>query len=215
MPTRVGYIAAIVGIIGFSIQISIWGYGAYMWLQPAPTQLSAADLLVIDQNPTKVMVTNVSIDSAESIDGQSVFLTLTNKSSVTAKNVRLDIYNHLGAWVPLSEPFANGYKGAGDDIPAGESRRYRIASIAEYAKLFNPKDPRSKLLRVSTKIQDENSFELSAVVCGTQDGDTGSCAFNSKELSTVVRLRYGSIFGQKCELLTQFYNTFLEGKVSR
>jgi hypothetical protein len=212
LPTRFAYIVGVVAIATFVIQTSIWGYALYHWMKPAPSHISAADLLVIDQHPTKVAIANVTIDTDGGGDEKFVFLTVTNRSSVTAKNVRLDFYSHVGAKVDAIEPFANGYEASGVDIPAGDSRRYKIASVKAYAKLFNPGHADSTLLRVSTKIQDEEPHEFEDIVCGPQGKGSDPCAFDVTGVSTVVRVRYGSIFGEKHLLLTQFYNTFLVGQ---
>ena len=66
-------------------------------------------------------------------------------------------------------------------------------------------------MKVSTDINPKNPFELQNTVCG----DAASCSFNLNGNSTVVNIRYGSIFGQKYGLLTQFYNTFLDGEVRK
>ena len=209
---RVAYLASLVAVIGFAIKILTWSYGVYTWFQPAPANLSPADLLIIDQNPTSVEITNISIESLGT-GSEAVFLTLTNNSSVTARNVQVYLYNHLGAKLAVAEPFANGYKGGGMDIAANMNRRYKIGSLQEYERSFNLKDPNARLLRVSTQPQDLQPFELQALACGYKQGRIRPCAFGLVDRSTLVDLRYGSIFGQKYAALTQFYNTFLQGKV--
>lgn len=212
MPTRVGYLAAVATIITLTIQIPVWGFGVYSWLQDAPPKLSAVDKLVIDQNPTKIVISGVSKEPVGP-NKEAVFLTLANNSTVTARNVRVYLYNHLSSRVSIAEPFANGLEGSGVSIPAGESRRYRISDVDDYENLFNPENPESSLLRVSTEVQDEAPFELATLACGVDQWGVRPCEFDSTGLSTVVNLRYGSIFGQKYNVLTQFYNTFLKGEV--
>lgn len=212
MPTRVGYLAAIATFITFAIQIPDWGYRVYSWLQDAPPKLSAADKLVIDQNPTKVTITGVS-KKPVGPNKEAVFLTLTNNSKVTARNVRVYLYNHLGTRVSTAEPFTNGMEGSGVSIHAGESRQYRLSDVSDYENLFNPETPGASLLRVSTQVQDEAPFELATLACGVDQWGVRPCEFDSTGLSTIVNLRYGSIFGQKYNVLTQFYNTFLKGEV--
>lgn len=211
MPTRVGYLAAVVTIITLAIQIPVWGFGLYSWLQDAPPKLSAADKLVIDQNPTKVVISGVS-KKPVGPNKEAVFLTLTNNSNVTARNVRIYLYNQLGSRVSIAETFANGLEGSGVSIPAGESRRYRISDVDDYENIFNSENPGFSLL-VSTVVQDEAPFELATLARGDDQWGVRPCQFDSTGLSTIVNLRYGSIFGQKYNVLTQFYNTFLKGEV--
>lgn len=209
---RIGYLAGVAAVVTFFVQISIWAYGVNKWSQDPPSEISAADKLVIDQNPTKVDISDVSKEPFGS-NKEAVFLTLKNRSSVTARNVRIYLYNHEGSKMPIAEPFANGPEGTGVGIPAGENRRYRIGYVDEYEKIFYPEQRHASLLRVSTKFQDEAPFELETLACGVDEWGVRPCTFRSTGISTLVNIRYGSIFGQKYNTLTQFYNTFLIGEV--
>lgn len=207
---RTGYIAAVIGIPVGSIQLILWAWGIYQWYQPAPQILTAADKLVIDQNPTKLEIADVSIEEYDSKRDMIVFK-LRNPSKVTAKNVRVDFYNHLNEKSPYSEGLRYIDSGNGIDIPAGQIHSYRVAFKNDYENFFNPKDSGGKLLKVSKEINPKNPFELHNIVCG----DASSCYFNSNGNSTVVNIKYGSIFGQKYRFLTQFYNTFLDGEIHK
>ena len=59
MLNRIGYIGAAIGIFVGSVQLIIWTICIYQWLEPAPSKLSAQDLLTIDQNPTKLEIARV------------------------------------------------------------------------------------------------------------------------------------------------------------
>ncbi|CAK1692133.1 SMODS-associating 2TM beta-strand rich effector domain-containing protein [Vibrio crassostreae] len=210
MLNRLGYIAAVVGIPVSMIQLSLWSLDAYQWLQPGPQVLTAADKLIIDQNPTKLEIDSVSIEKYDSQRDMVVF-TLRNPSTVTAKNVRVDFYNHKNEKSQYSKGLRYIDSGSGIDIPAGQTRSYRVAYKEEYERFFNPTDPGEELLKVSKHINAKNPFELQNIVCG----DASTCSFNSNGNSTIVNIKYGSIFEQKYGLLTQFYNTFLDGKVNK
>ncbi|CAH7427699.1 conserved hypothetical protein [Vibrio chagasii] len=210
MLNRLGYIAAVIGIPVSVIQLSLWSLDAYQWLQPGPRILTAADKLIIDQNPTKLEIDSVSIEKYDSQRDMVVF-TLRNPSTVTAKNVRVDFYNHKNEKSQYSEGLRYIDSGSGVDIPAGQTRSYRVAYKEAYERFFNPTDPGEELLKVSKHINAKNPFELQNIVCG----DASTCSFNSNGNSTIVNIKYGSIFGQKYGLLTQFYNTFLDGKVNK
>lgn len=217
MLNRLGYIAAvigipaaIVGIIVGVIQLTLWGVDVYKWYQPSPQHLTAADKLIIDQNPTKLEIADIAIEKHDS-KRDMVILTLFNPSSVTAKNVRVDFYNNKNEKSPYNEGLHHVDGGDGINIPAGETRSYRIAYKKDYESFFNPMDPGEPLLKVSKEINPKNPFELHNIVCGMAT----SCSFNSNRNSTIVNIRYGSIFGQKFKVLTQFYNTFLDGEVRK
>ncbi|NJC38071.1 hypothetical protein GGR60_002625 [Xanthomonas arboricola] len=212
MLNRIGYVGAAIGIFVGSVQLIIWTIGVYQWLEPAPSKLSAQDLLTIDQNPTKLEITRVKKEKNSSSD-ELVTFTIKNTSNVTAKNVRVEFYNYESSKSPYGDEFANGYNGNGVDIRAGETRKYKVALLSDYEKFFNPDDSGAPLLRVSTEIQSERPFELEALACGVINGDIPPCTFSTSGRSTVVDIRYGSIFGQKYHVLTQFYNTFLKGEV--
>lgn len=210
MLSRVSYIAAAIGIPVTAIQLSLWAWGAYQWIQPAPQVLTAADKLLIDQNPTKLEIADVAIEKYDSKREMIVFK-LKNPSRVTAKNVRVNFYNHNSEKSPYSEGIRYIDSGSGIDIPAGEIRSYRVAFKNDYENFFSPNFIDKKLLKVSTEIDSKNPFELNYVVCK----NTSSCSFSSIINSTVVSIKYGSIFGQKYGLYAQFYNTFLDGKVNK
>ncbi|MFT4776915.1 MAG: hypothetical protein ACI9B7_001289 [Oleispira sp.] len=207
---NISYIAAAIGIPVAVIQAILWGVGAYQWSQPSPQILKAADKLIIDQNPTNLEIENIAIEKYDSKRDMVVF-TLRNPSKVTAKNVRVDFYNDSSEKSPYSEGLRYVDSGSGIDIPAGQIRTYRVAFKKVYEKFFNPKGPDGKLIKVSKDINSKDPFELKNTVCG----EAASCSFNSNSNSTVVNIKYGSIFGQKYRLLTQFYNTFLDGKVRK
>ncbi len=208
---KINHIAAIVGILVAIIQVTLWGIDLYKWAQPSVDKLSPSDLLVIDQNPT-----NIEIVQAEKLavdkDGESIFFTLRNNSNVTAKNVRVSFYNYKGDKSPYHDRFTNDNDGI--DIPAGENKSYKVAFISDYEKFFNPENPGAKLLKVSTKINSEKPFELQAIACGVENGEISPCSFNSSGRSTIVDIKYRSIFGQTYQTLTQFYNIFLDGEIS-
>lgn len=210
MLSRLGYLAAVIGIPVCSIQLTIWGWEVYQWSQPGPQILTAADKLIIDQNPTNLEILNVTIEESDSKRDMIVF-TLRNPSTVTAENVRVDFYNYLGEKSPHSEGIRYIDNGRGIDIPSGQTRSYRVAFKEEYEKFFNPKDPSEPLLKVSKSVNRKDPFELQNTICG----NASTCSYNSKGNSTVVNVKYGSIFGQKYGLLTQFYNTFLDGEIQK
>ncbi|WP_233968878.1 hypothetical protein [Pectobacterium polaris] len=212
MLNRIGYVGAVLGIFVGSVQLILWAIGVYQWLEPAPSKLSAQDLLTIDQNPTELEIVGVEKEKYNSND-ELVTFTIKNTSTVTAKNVRVEFYNYNSNKYPYSDEFASGYNGTGVDIRAGETRKYKIALLSDYENFFNPDDPGAPLLRVSTEIQPKQPFELEAIACGVINGEIPPCTFSSSGRSTVVDIRYGSIFGQKYHVLTQFYNTFLKGEV--
>lgn len=212
MLNRICYVGAVLGIFVGSVQLTIWIIGVYQWLEPAPSKLSAQDLLTIDQNPTELEIVGVKKEKYNSND-ELVTFTIKNTSTVTAKNVRVEFYNYNSNKSPYSDEFANGYNGTGIDIRAGETRKYKVALLSDYENFFNPDDPGSPLLRVSTEIQSKKPFELEAIVCGVINGEIPPCTFSYSGRSTVVDIRYGSIFGQQYHVLTQFYNNFLKGEV--
>ena len=209
MLSRIGYIAAVIGISVGAIQLTLWGFDVYQWSKPTPKVLSNSDKLLIDQNPTKLEIKNVRIEKYDS-KRDIVIFELLNSSTVTAKNVRVDFYNHRNEKSNYSGGMRYIDSGDGINIPAGESRSYRVAYKKDYETFFNPNNPGEKLLKVSKEINSKNPFELQAMVCG----DATSCSFNSTGNSTIVSIRYGSIFGHKYTVLTQFYNTFLDGDVN-
>lgn len=210
IPTRIGYIAAVIGISVGGIQLCLWGGEIYKWSQPAPQILTAADKLVIDQNPTNLEIADVFIENFDS-KHDMIVLTLKNPSTVTAKNVRIDFYNNLDRKSPYSEGLRHIDSGSGIDIPAGQTLSYRVAFLNDYENFFNPQAPGKKLIKVSKDINIQNPFELHNIVCG----DSSSCSFSSNTISTIVNIKYGSIFDQRYRLLTQFYNTFLDGKITK
>ncbi len=210
MLNRMGYVAAAIGIPVGVLQLFLWGIDAYRWSQPSPLILSVADKLLIDQNPTKLEIEKVSVEQYDSKRDMVVF-TLKNPSTVTAKNVRVDFYNHLSQKSSYSQGLRYVDSGSGIDIPAGELRSYRVAFMEDYEIFFNPTSPGGQLLKVSKDINPKDPFELQRMVCS----NATPCYFNSNGNSTVVRIKYGSIFGQKYGLLTQFYNTFLDGEVRK
>lgn len=210
MLHRLGYISAVIGIPVCVIQLILWGIDAYYWLQPAPQILSVSDRLTIDQNPTRLEIDNVSIEKYDSQRDVVVFK-LRNPSTVTAKNVRVDFYNNKYEKSKYSKGLRYVDTGHGIDIPAGQARTYRVAYKEDYERFFNPSDPGEQLLKVSKDINAKIPLELKNTICG----DVSSCSFNTNGNSTIVNIKYGSIFGQKYGLITQFYNTFLDGEISK
>lgn len=212
MPTRVSFIAAVFGIPIALIQSSLWIKDIYQWLQPAPLKLSAQDLLVIDKNPTKLDIVAVEKEKYSPTD-EMVTISIKNSSNVTAKNVRVDFYNYHSKRFTNDDKYSNGINGSGVDISAGETRKYKIASLNTYKNFFNPEAPGAQLLNVSKKNQSATTPELQAIVCGKTNGEIAPCDFSYSTRSTVVDIKYGSIFGQRYHVLTQFYNEFLNGDV--
>jgi len=194
-------------LLAGAILLSIWANDTYQWLQPAPPKLSAQDLLSIDQHPTDLKVLSVE-KGKHGINNGFVIFTIKNTSTVTAKNVRVNFYNYNSNKSPYSGP-----PGRGADIPAGKTREYKVAILGDYKKFFNPGDPGAPLLKVSTKIQSVRFFALEPIVCGTANDEALPCFFSSTIRPTVVDISYGSIFGQKHHVLTQFHNAFLIGEV--
>ena len=212
MLNRIGYVGAVIGIVVGSVQLTLWGIDVYKWLIPAPSKLSAQDLLTIDQHPTELQIIGVDKENYNTSD-EMVTLTLKNMSTVTAKNVRVEFYNYRGKKTPNFDRYSNGYDGAGIDIRAGATHKFKVALLTNYGDFFNPENPAAPLLKVSTKIHSENPFELQKLACGVINGEIPPCTFDHSINSTIVDIRYGSIFGQKYNVLTQFYNSFLEGEV--
>lgn len=212
MPTKVSYIAGVVGIIYAIIQGSLWINDVYQWTQPAPSKLSAQDQLIIDMNPTELEIIGVGKEK-NSPAGEMVTFSIKNKSSVTAKNVRVYFYNYKGKKLLSDDKYSNGLNNTGIDIRAGETHKFKIALLDTYENFFNPDNPGAQLLKVSTKTQSETTSDLQAIVCGKINGEIPPCVFSYSTRSTVVDIRYGSIFGQRYHVLTQFYNDFLKGKV--
>lgn len=106
--------------------------------------------------------------------------------------------------------YPNGYNGYGVDISAGATRTYRIAAVSKYTDLFYPANRNAKLVYVSTKLQSALPADILTNVCATAGQSADDCDVSTEGISTVVSIRYGSIFGQKYSTLTQFYNTFLK-----
>lgn len=212
MLSRIGYVGAVLGIFVGSVQTTLWVIDVYQWLEPPPSKLSAQDLLTIDQNPTELEIVGVEKEKYSAND-ELVTFTIKNTSNVTAKNVRVDFYNYYSIKSPYTGEFSSDDNGTGVDIRAGETRKYKVALLSDYEKFFNPDDPGAPLLRVSTEIQSEKPLELQAIVCGVINGEIPPCTFSYSGSSTFVDIRYGSIFGQKYHVLTQFYNNFLKGEV--
>lgn len=210
MLNRMGYIAAFIGIPVAITQLVLWISSTYQWLESAPKILTVADKLLIDSNPTNLEIADVSIQKYDSKRDVIVF-TLVNPSSVTAKNVRVDFYNYESEKSPFSEGMRYVDSGDGIDIPAGKMRSYKVAFKSDYENFFNPNNPSEELLGVSKNITHKNPFELNNIVCG----NASSCFFESNRNSTAVSIKYGSIFGQKYGLYTQFYNIFLDGEVHK
>lgn len=211
MLNRIGYLAGVVGLIVGITQLFLWSSDVYSWLKPAPKKLSAADLLVIDQHPTELKLVKISRENINSDQFLSIYL--KNTSTVTAKNAQLTFYNHKGLKYPYGQELTNLYDGSKTDIRAGATQKYTIASVKNYESFFGPSTPNAKLLRASTTIQSEKPFELEEIVCGRKNGGIASCSFNADGNSTILDIKYGSIFEQKYSTLTQFYNTFLNGEV--
>lgn len=211
MLNRIGYVGAVVGIVVGAVQLTLWGIGIYQWLMPAPSKLSAQDLLTIDQHPTDLKVIAVGKEKINSND-EIVTFTIKNTSTVTAKNVRVNFYNYSGKKAPKFDRYSNGYNDTGIDIRAGATHTFNVALLSNYKKFFNPEDPGADLLSVSTKIQPEKTYELQKIACGVINGEIPPCTFKYLVRPTVVDIRYGSIFGQKYNVLAQFYNSFLDGE---
>lgn len=212
MLNRIGYVGAVIGIVVGTVQLSLWGMDIYQWLRPAPSKLSAQDLLIIDQHPTELQI--MEVDKEKYKTGEEIVtFTIKNKSTVTAKNVRVDFYNYIGKKSPNIDRYSNGYNDMGVDIRAGATHKFKVALLSDYESFFNPEDPGASLLRVSTKIKSEKAFELQKLACGLINGEIPPCSFSYSIRSTIVDIRYGSVFGQKFNVLTQFYNSFLDSEV--
>lgn len=212
MLSRIGYVGAVIGIVVGTVQLTLWGIEVYKWIMPAPSKLSAQDLLTIDQHPTELEIIGVDKEKYNS-STEMVTFTIKNMSTVTAKNVRVNFYNYNGKKISDFDRYSNGYDGAGVDIRAGATRKFKVALLSNYGNFFNPENPEAPLLKVSTEIQSEKPFELQKLACGVINGEIPPCTFSYSIKSTIVDIRYGSIFGQKYSVLTQFYNSFLDGEV--
>jgi hypothetical protein len=213
MLSRMGYIAAVVGIPVGLVQLVLWAIGLVQWLGPSPTTLSAQDLLIIDKNPTKLEITGVEKEKYGT-KYEIVTFSIKNTSTVTAKNVRVAFYNYEFRKFTHNDRFSNGYNDSGVDIGAGETRKYKIASINNYEHFFNPDYPGAPLIRVSTTLQSNKLTDIREIACGKINGEVPLCSFSYSTSSTIVDVRYGSIFGQKYHVLTQLYNDFLDGEVT-
>ena len=159
------------------------------------------------------MISEVVIKEYDS-NNKIVVFKLKNDSKVTAKNVSVDFYNYLNKKSLFTKGIRYLDNGTGIDIPAGETRAYKVAYLKDYEDFFNPDSPGSRLLRVSKDVNLHNPFELNAIACGVIDGEIPTCSYSSSGRSTIVSIKYGSIFGQKYKFITQFYNNFLDGEVS-
>jgi hypothetical protein len=212
MIGRMSYVGIVMGMFVGFIQLSIWGVGIYDWTQPAPDTLSAGDKLLIDQNPTKLEMVGVIREPYDN-RGDVIALSIRNSSTVTARNVKVVFYNHEGIKSPYFDEVSELQNGNGIQIRAGETEKYIIAFVKDYEMFFNPSSPRDRLIGVSININTENPFEEGAVVCGTSKNSLVPCKYRAVGLSTVVHIKFGSIFGYKYNILTQFYNRFLDGEI--
>ncbi|MGT0149532.1 hypothetical protein ACT691_06955 [Vibrio metschnikovii] len=94
----------------------------------------------------------------------------------------------------------------GINIPAGESRSYRVAYKKDYETFFNPDNPGEGIKGVK---EINSKIHLSyKQLCVVMLHLAHSIRL---AIPTIVSIRYGSIFGHKYTVLTQFYNTFLDG----
>lgn len=216
LPGRAAYVAAVLGIPVAVVQLSIWGYDAYRYFQPAPQNVDLAKVRTQKQQvDANLKITDVGIGPAYDRARKYVYIAITNVSPTAAKSVRVDFYNYLGKSVSVSPLLSSEASNDDVDIAAGATKQFRVAQLEDYAKLFAPHLFSSELLSVSTSLKAQTPSGISQSICATQLNESNLCSFNTKWLSTIVRIRYGSMFSKEHVLLTQYYNTFLENNASK
>lgn len=99
-------------------------------------------------------------------------------------------------------------------IPANSEAIFPLASVEDFTQAIYPNKPETPIVRFDFRNKEENPFEGREKVCGNLS-ENEQCSFDTRYISTAIKINYDSIFGEKIQKLTQFRTYFLDSDVSK
>ena len=205
MPTKIGFLGSWASIISLVITI----HAIFK-----PEELKPTDKLTISQNPTTLTIKDVQLRKFANSDKEYVTLIIQNNSTVEALNVTVktitDEKELFADKDDAIKPFYVNHR----KIPANGEAIFPLASVKDFTQTIYPNKPETPIVRFGFRNKEENPFEGREKVCGNLS-ENEQCSFDTRYISTAIKINYDSIFGEKIQKLTQFRTYFLDSDVNK
>ncbi|GAA0627712.1 hypothetical protein [Thalassospira tepidiphila] len=162
-------------------------------------QLSPSELLVKDQNPTKLTIVGADLKNYVGSDKTYLTVRVENLATVSAKNVKARFFTPKSELLDKTNVHKTFHR-SDLIIRSGNSYEFPIISISELAEVLIPKTNGWKYIGQTRGTNFPSDNEARQKLCSSAPFEL--CPYSLSMKGIAVSLEYESIFGDKIQTLS-------------